>query len=132
MPIGTSKEDWKSLVGSLKDAKDDFDVDFFLSESPAGPELTQEDRDHVYRAAVYFATKSKRVACPAPHTVTPLLDMDYQGPRVNKTAENPIRLVFKSAKHFGHMCYYFSAMRASLHNVIVYVSIDGSGFHPVM
>jgi hypothetical protein len=130
--ISTSKEDWKSFVSALKDNKDDFKVDFFLSESLTGPELTQEDRDHVYRAAVYFATKSKRVNCPAVHAIPPLLDMDCQGYRQNKTAESPIHLIFMSAKHFGNMCFYFSSMRASLHNVIVHVQIDGSGFFPVM
>jgi hypothetical protein len=124
--------EWKSFVGSLKDHKKDFDIRFFLSESPAGPELTQEDRDQVYRAAVYFAGKSKGFACPAPHTITPLLDMRCQGYSKNMTAENPIHLIFKSSKQFGHMCHYFSAMRASLHNVIVHVSIDGSRFHPVL
>jgi hypothetical protein len=124
--------EWKAFVGSLKDRKKDFDIQFFLSNSLTGSELTQEDRDQVFRAAVYFAGKSKRFACPAPHTVTPLLDMDLQGCRVNKTAESPIHLVFKSAKQFGHMCHYFSAMRASLHNVIVHVSINGSEFFPVI
>jgi hypothetical protein len=125
--------DWKQFFSSIKVDKDDFRVSFFCSAPPGGPEVSQEVRDHVYRAAVFFSGRSKRDSCPSHAAVTAQLDIRCRGFSENMSAEDPVRMVFLSAKQIFHMCHYLHAVRASLlHNVIVYIAADGSGFHPVL
>lgn len=123
------QETWEDLYEKLvKSKKVDFSVKYFFTSGPAGTPIQQADRDFVAQAMEYFAFKRKRdpiVANPPPSNYV-------QGVTNNLDENNPVREVFKTVKHLHEMYLFLRRSRAEHNDMVVYVSVDGSGYFPIL
>ena len=111
--------------------KDDYILRFYF-EASANVIVTQADRNFVAQALDFYSSRSKRDICPAVATVTAALAADIQGTTTNRTAENSVRVVFKTTKHIIGFCSYIQQTRAAHNEVILNVSVDGSPFFKII
>ena len=125
-------EGWEQFTQSLPTGKGDYSVKYYMTESPGGPPLVQANRDYIGKALVYFSNLSKRDRCPSPSAaITAILPIAIQGPTMNMDANTALPEVFKTAKHIHSMCKYLWETRANENNIVLYISVDGSGFYPI-
>lgn len=112
----------------VKSKKDDFSVKYFFTSGSAGTPIQQADRDFVAQAMEYFAFKSKR----DPIVANPPLSNYVQGVTNNLDENTPVRVVFKTAKHLHEMYLFLHRSRAEHNDMVVYFSVDGSGYLPIL
>ncbi len=118
----------ESARESKKSNKNNITVNYYFTLGPKGADIEQEDRDFVAQAMQYFSVKSKR----DPLAVSPPLEPDLQGVTNNRTPNNPVRVIFKSAKHLYDMFYFLQQSRSAHHDFIVNISVDGSPYLPIL
>lgn len=121
----TREEDFQRRA---KSKKADFSVQYFFSSASAGASIEQPDRDFVAQAMEYYAYKSMR----DPVVADPKLSNDIQGVRNNRDENTPVRVVFKTAKHLNAMYVFLQHSRAEHHDMIVNISVDGSGYFQIL
>lgn len=122
-----SDSEFDLLIQSLP-KRDDYTVEYYMEPGNPAVNLVQADRSYVAQVMAYYAKRSKRDPCPAIATVTAALDPDCVGYSSNKSAVDPICVIFKTVKHFVAACNYFQATRAHHHEIVVFVRVDGSPY----
>lgn len=105
-------------------------TDLLVGYYMSGDNVVQADRDYVAQVMSYYSIKEKRESCPSVQEV--VLRNEIQGVTNNLSAENPIEVIFRTAKHLHSMYKHLQDTRADHNNIVVHVKVDDSQFFQVL
>lgn len=121
---------WRELIASLQRKKDGYRVSYFLSQSPGGPAITQEDRDYAGRVLSFFSGRPQKLSCPEAEEVAAHLDQRLKllG---NASPDEPYFILYSAASQLLNACAVIHSTRAAHHNIVLNVRVERSAFLPI-